>query len=291
MSQNDTKFYIDGAWVAPAAPKLFDVINPATEEVAGRISLGSNGDVDLAVLAARRAFPGYAATTREERLTLLETIIALYEARADELASAMTAEMGSPITFSKEVQTVNALAHFKEMVSVLKTYGFERFMGGTLISREPIGVCGLITAMVANMACSALKNISKSKPCSAIKRADGVRRRDAGHDHCQGRNLRPGPVHDDRSRAELVCPDKLHVDLLGNCQRIIYLDAEIANGAFDLGVPKQQLYRSQITRTTINKGGLGRPQRMHAKQAPVQPNVIQSPTRRAYCRIERARLG
>jgi aldehyde dehydrogenase (NAD+) len=136
MSQNDTKFYIDGAWVAPAAPKLFDVINPATEEVAGRISLGSHVDVDRAVLAARRAFPSYAATTREERLALLETIIALYEARADELASAMTAEMGSPITFSKEVQTVNALAHFKEMVSVLKTYEFERFMGGTLISRE-----------------------------------------------------------------------------------------------------------------------------------------------------------
>ena len=145
MSQNDTKFYIDGTWVAPAVPKLCDVINPATEEVAGRISMGSHVDVDRAVLAARRAFPSYAATTRAERLALLETIIALYEARADELASAMTAEMGSPITFSKEVQTVNALAHFREMVSVLKTYEFERFMGGTLISREPIGVCGLIT--------------------------------------------------------------------------------------------------------------------------------------------------
>ena len=145
MSQNDTKFYIDGTWVAPAVPKLCDVINPATEEVAGRISMGSHVDVDRAVLAARRAFPSYAATTRAERLALLETIIALYEARADELASAMTAEMGSPITFSKEVQTVNALAHFREMVSVLKTYEFERFMGGTLISREAIGVCGLIT--------------------------------------------------------------------------------------------------------------------------------------------------
>jgi aldehyde dehydrogenase (NAD+) len=100
MSQNDTKFYIDGAWVAPAVPKLCDVINPATEEVAGRISMGSHVDVDRAVLAARRAFPSYAATTRAERLALLETIIALYEARADELASAMTAEMGSPITFS-----------------------------------------------------------------------------------------------------------------------------------------------------------------------------------------------
>jgi aldehyde dehydrogenase (NAD+) len=145
MSKNDTKFYIDGAWVAPAVPKLFDVINPATEEVAGQTSLGSSEDVDRAVKAARRAFPSYSSTGREVRIELLEKIIKLYEARADELSRAMTAEMGSPITFSHEVQTVNALNHFKEMVEVLKSYKFESFMGGTLIRREPIGVCGLIT--------------------------------------------------------------------------------------------------------------------------------------------------
>jgi aldehyde dehydrogenase (NAD+) len=145
MSNNNTKFYIDGAWVEPISPNLFDVINPATEEVAGQISLGSRQDVNHAAKAARHAFPSYSQTTREERITLLERIIALYEARSDELAQAMTSEMGSPITFSKEVQTVNALAHFKEMISVLQSYEFERFMGGTLIRREPIGVCGLIT--------------------------------------------------------------------------------------------------------------------------------------------------
>jgi aldehyde dehydrogenase (NAD+) len=145
MSKNDTKFYIDGEWVDPVAPSLFDVINPATEEVAGQISMGSSADVDRAVAAARRAFPAFSATSREERLALLRKIIALYEARSEELAQAMTAEMGSPITFSKQVQTVNALAHFKEMVSVLSSYKFENFMGDTLIRREPIGVCGLIT--------------------------------------------------------------------------------------------------------------------------------------------------
>ncbi len=145
MSVNDTKFYIDGVWVEPVEPKLCDVINPATEEIAGRISLGSPADVDRAVAAARRAFPSYSETSREERLQLLQRIIELYEARNDDLARAMTAEMGSPITFSNEVQTVNALAHFKEMVSVLKSYEFETFMGGTMIRREPIGVCGLIT--------------------------------------------------------------------------------------------------------------------------------------------------
>ncbi len=145
MSDNNTKFYIDGAWAAPAVPKLWDVINPATEEVTGQISLGSSVDVDRAVAAARRAFPSFSATSREERLALLQRIIDEFEARNDVMAAAMTAEMGSPITFSKEVQTVNALSHFKEMISVLKSYEFERFMGGTLIRREPIGVCGLIT--------------------------------------------------------------------------------------------------------------------------------------------------
>jgi aldehyde dehydrogenase (NAD+) len=145
MSNNDTKFYIDGQWVEPLQPNLFDVINPATEEVTGQISLGSVKDVDRAAKAARRAFPSFAQTSREERLDLLKRIIALYEKRADELARAMTAEMGSPITFSQDVQTVNALNHFKEMVSVLTSYEFETFMGGTMIRREPIGVCGLIT--------------------------------------------------------------------------------------------------------------------------------------------------
>jgi aldehyde dehydrogenase (NAD+) len=144
-ASNNMNFYIDGQWVAPVVPAALDVINPATEEVAGQISLGSAADVDRAVVAARRPFPSYAAASREERLTLLQRIIAGYEARIGELARAMTAEMGSPITFSNEVQTVNALANFKEAVTVLKTYEFERFMGGTLIRREPIGVCGLIT--------------------------------------------------------------------------------------------------------------------------------------------------
>jgi aldehyde dehydrogenase (NAD+) len=145
MSTNNTKFYIDGGWVEPAVQNLFDVINPATEEVAGRICLGSGTDVDRAVSAARRAFRGYSETSVDERVALLQRIIDGFETRNTELARAMTLEMGSPITFSNEVQTVNALTHFKEMISVLKSYEFERFMGGTLIRREPIGVCGLIT--------------------------------------------------------------------------------------------------------------------------------------------------
>ncbi len=104
LNANDTKFYIDGAWVTPVAAKLHDVINPATEQPAGQVSLGTSADVDLAVAAARRAFPSYSETTVEERIALLERIVAGAHARRSELAHAMTEEMGrrsrSPTTCS-----------------------------------------------------------------------------------------------------------------------------------------------------------------------------------------------
>src|SRR5215510_7921735 len=181
LMENNTKFYIDGEWVAPDVPRLFDVINPATEEVAGQISLGSAADVDRAVAAARRAFPIWSQSSIDERMVLLQRIVDLFVARNDELACAMTLEMGSPITFSNEVQTTNALTHFREMISVLKSYEFERFMGGTLIRREPIGVCGLITpwnwplnqltskvAPAIATGCTAVLKPSEIAPLSAI---------------------------------------------------------------------------------------------------------------------------
>jgi aldehyde dehydrogenase (NAD+) len=142
---NNTKFYIDGLGVEPVTPHLFDVVNPATEDVAGQISLGSGADVDRAVAAARRACPAFSQTSREERLELLQRIIKGCRARRKELVRAMTLEMGAPIVFSQKVQAANALGHLKQMIKVLKAYKFERFMGSTLVRREPIGVCGLIT--------------------------------------------------------------------------------------------------------------------------------------------------
>jgi aldehyde dehydrogenase (NAD+) len=145
MKRNNRKFYIDGQWVEPSTPVPFDVVNPATEEVVGTISLGNASDVDRAVRAARRAFPSYSSFNREARLELLQAIIRQYEQRRDELAEAVTAEMGSPIRLSRDVQTANALSHFKEIVNVLKAYQFETLIGDAMIYREPIGVCGLIT--------------------------------------------------------------------------------------------------------------------------------------------------
>jgi aldehyde dehydrogenase (NAD+) len=145
MSGNDTKFYIDGQWVSPSTPKLHTVINPATEEAAGQISLGSRADVDAAVAAARRAFSSYSQTSAEERIALLERIVRGYEARQEDLARAMTLEMGTPITFSRSVQNALGLGQFKQMIRTLETYDFDEVVNDTLIRREAIGVCGLIT--------------------------------------------------------------------------------------------------------------------------------------------------
>lgn len=139
------EFYIGGAWVAPAAARPFDVVNPATEEPMGRISLGTAADVDRAVAAAREAFPAFAATRAEDRLALIEKILTLYKARYDEIAAAITEEMGAPLWLSKAAQAATGVAHFKQAAKILASYRFTEIQGTTAVLREPVGVCGLIT--------------------------------------------------------------------------------------------------------------------------------------------------
>jgi len=138
-------FYIGGEWVAPAEPRTLDVINPADESVAGRISLGSAADVDRAVAAAKAAFPAYSETTREQRLELLQAIAAEYQKRYAEIAEAITEEMGAPAALAQRAQAAVGIGHLQTAIAVLKDYPFEEKRGNTLISREPIGVCGFIT--------------------------------------------------------------------------------------------------------------------------------------------------
>ena len=139
------QFYIGGRWVDPSEPRALDVINPATEEVAGRIALGGAKDVDLAVAAARDAFESYSRTTRDERLALLERIATVYQARYDELATTISTEVGAPIWLSRAAQAATGLMHLRQMIAVLKDYAFEEVRGTTLVAREPVGVCGFIT--------------------------------------------------------------------------------------------------------------------------------------------------
>jgi aldehyde dehydrogenase (NAD+) len=140
------KFYIDGRWVDPVAPRTLDVINPATEEAFATISLGGPADVDKAVAAARKAFETYSSTTREERLALLRRIVDVYTKRQDEVATIITQEMGAPLWFSKAAQARTGLGHLGAVIEVLERYTFERMhKSTTMMRREPIGVCGFIT--------------------------------------------------------------------------------------------------------------------------------------------------
>jgi aldehyde dehydrogenase (NAD+) len=139
------KFYIDGAWVDPITPKTLDVINPANEEVAGHISMGSVADVDVAAKAARKAFATFSLTSREERIDLLERIVVEYQKRYGEIADAITEEMGAPASLSQRAQAAIGIGHLQTAIGVLKTFKFEEDRGPTRIVKEPIGVCGLIT--------------------------------------------------------------------------------------------------------------------------------------------------
>ena len=139
------KFYIDGKWVDPIAPKSLDVINPATEEVCGHVSAGTAADVDAAVKAAQKAFVTYSQTSREDRIDLLERIQAEYQKRFGDIANAITEEMGAPASLAQRAQAPIGIAHIATGIAVLKNFQFEEDRGPTRIVKEPIGVCGLIT--------------------------------------------------------------------------------------------------------------------------------------------------
>src|SRR5260221_207332 len=144
--RNYKKLYIDGAWVDALGGQVVDVINPATEKPAGQITLATGADVDRAVAAARSAFVSYSRTTRKERLDLFESILALYIKRQDDLADALTEEMGAPAKFARELQWGIGYQHLQTGIAHLKEYLFEHPQGNrTIVRREPIGVVGMIT--------------------------------------------------------------------------------------------------------------------------------------------------
>ncbi|MDD2795415.1 aldehyde dehydrogenase family protein [Acidocella sp.] len=142
---HERQFYINGEWVNPVTPRTMDVINPATEEAFTQISLGSKADVDRAVAAARKAFESFSQTTRAERLDLLKRILSAFQARYEDIANAITLELGAPVTLAHKSQAAIGVGHLTQMISVLETFAFEHMQGTTLIAKEPIGVVGMIT--------------------------------------------------------------------------------------------------------------------------------------------------
>jgi len=139
------QFYIDGKWVSPSVTHDFEVINPANEVSIATISLGTAADVDKAVAAAKKAFESYSETTREQRLAILRKIIEIYQSKTDEMAETISQEMGAPISLSRAAQAPAGLGHFLEAVKILERFEFEELKGTTLMRKEPVGVCGLIT--------------------------------------------------------------------------------------------------------------------------------------------------
>ena len=139
--------YINGAWALPAtSTSAFEAINPATEDVCARVALCGPDDVDRAMHAARAAFDGYAALSLDARIALVEKLIAVFEARYDEMVKAISTEMGAPYDLSYNAQAECGPGHLKETVKAARAFTWERALGerGMLV-HEAVGVCALIT--------------------------------------------------------------------------------------------------------------------------------------------------
>ena len=185
---NSKKFYINGAWVEPEkGTRDYDVIHPGNEEIVDTIALGTKADVDKAVIAATNAFETWGYTDVETRAKLLERMIELYKERSDQFAHAMSLEMGTSLTFSKEAQAPCGDGHLEATLEALRAHEFERpsMRGGSMLIDEPVGVCGLITpwnwpinqvivkvAPALAAGCTMILKPSEESPLSAIMLAE-----------------------------------------------------------------------------------------------------------------------
>tara|TARA_B100000579_G_scaffold162568_1_gene132032 strand:+ start:129 stop:1559 length:1431 start_codon:yes stop_codon:yes gene_type:complete len=145
MSAAYNKFFINGNWIDAADRSTLDVINPATEKAFATISLGNADDVDSAAKAARSAFDSWSNSSIGERKEIISNIIDGLKSRSDEMATAISSEMGAPMGLSKTAQVGSGLGHFMNVLSILENFEFEEIRGTTKIVKEPAGVCGFIT--------------------------------------------------------------------------------------------------------------------------------------------------
>ena len=143
------QFYINGAWVDPIDGKDHHVIDPSTEEPCAVISLGGTADTNAAVAAAKAAFPAWMATPVEDRIALVEKLVDVYESKQEEMAKAISMEMGAPIDMAKTQQTGAGRSHLKNFIRAAKSFSFSRPLGdhapNDRIIHEPIGVAAMIT--------------------------------------------------------------------------------------------------------------------------------------------------
>ena len=143
------QFYINGKWINSVDGRDYKVINPSTEEPVAVISLGGQADTNASVAAAKAAFPAWMATSIDERLAILENLVEIYKTRMEDLAQAMSLEMGAPIDMARTQQVEAGLGHLKNFIKAAKGLCFVSPLGSHApndrIIYEPIGVCALIT--------------------------------------------------------------------------------------------------------------------------------------------------
>ena len=138
-------FYIDGKWVRSESNELIEIINPANEEIIGHVTAGTKEDIDLAVNAASKAFKTYSESSKDDRIELINNVLAEYENRYQDFVDTITEEMGAPIWLSNRAQASTGMKNFHETLDALKDYEFEKKEGDYILRKEPIGVIGMIT--------------------------------------------------------------------------------------------------------------------------------------------------
>ena len=189
--QDTTRHYINGQWVASIDGREVEVENPSTEKKIATITLGGVADTDAAVAAAKAAFPAWAATDPLGRITALEQLMEVYKTRAEDMAQAISREMGAPIALAKTAQVGAGAGHLKNTIRAAKAFAFERPLGdhapGDMILYEPVGVCALITpwnwpmnqvmlkvAPALAAGCTVVLKPSELSPLSAILLAEMI---------------------------------------------------------------------------------------------------------------------
>ena len=137
--------YINGKWVPASGGEKIEVINPATEEIIGTVPVGTEDDVNDAILAARSAFPSWSKSSIEERQGYLNAISAAISEKGDQIAEVITSEVGTPINYSKMAMVGTPRVVARSYAKILESFEWEEEVRNSLIVKEPIGVVGMIT--------------------------------------------------------------------------------------------------------------------------------------------------
>jgi aldehyde dehydrogenase (NAD+) len=147
MTNVETKdtLYVGGEWVAPSSTNTIEVISPTTEQVIARVPEAAEGDVDRAVEAAIAALTGpYPALTPDERADYIVKLAQAIQARSQELADTITAEMGCPSSWALLGQVLSSSMVLDGWAELTRTFPFEELragaLGPVLVRKEPVGV-------------------------------------------------------------------------------------------------------------------------------------------------------